>query len=112
MKKTIFIAVIMAILTSGFFFYNSQSIADDKNAKCCSGECTKSENCKEDCKSKCDMKNGQSSSGDIKECPYKSGKMEMKEGECPYKSGKVNQNEGTKKSGTCPYMKKEVETKI
>lgn len=102
-------------MTAGaFFFYNTRTIADDKDGKCCKGQCTMTENCQKECKSECDAKNGKTSSGEKKECPYMSGKCSTKThgSECPYKSGTQYKKEGTKKSGSCPYMKKETEVKI
>ena len=110
MKKTIFIAVFIVMITGAFFFYNTRSIADDKDGKCCTGQCMKTEKCQKECKSECSTKNGKTSGGDMKECPYMSGKTQS--GDCPYKSGGEYKHESTKKSGSCPYMKKEAEVKI
>ena len=111
MKKLIFIFTFVFLIATSFFFYNDSSIADDKNGKCCNGEGTKTENCKEECKSKCNYNKGQSS-GEVKECPYMSGKNEKMKGECPYTKRNELNKESSKKSGTCPYMKKEIEAKI
>ena len=100
--------------TGAFFFYSTRTIADDKDGKCCSGQCTKTENCQKECKKECNFKSGKTSGGETKECPYMSGKCDTKtrSSECPYKSGSEYKHEGTKKSGNCPYMKKETEVKI
>lgn len=114
MKKIIFIIAFAAMTTGAFFFYNTRTIADDKDGKCCTGECPKTENCQKECKTECDVKGNKSSSGEKNECPYMTGKgnTNLKGSECPYKSGTEYKHEGTKKSGSCPYMKKETEVKI
>lgn len=114
MKRIIFIFAFIAMITGTFFFYNSSIMADDKGCKCTTCECTKSESCSKECTMESKSKNGQTSGGEMKECPYMSRKCDVKKqsDECPYKSGGEYKHEGTKKSGSCPYMKKETEAKI
>lgn len=114
MKKIIFIVAFIAMTTGAFFFYNSSTIANDKNGKCCSGQCSMTDNCQKECKSECSVNSNKTSSGAKDECPYMSGKCSTKTeaGACPYKSSSNYKKENTNKSGSCPYIKKEAEVKI
>lgn len=113
MKRIIFIFAFMAMITGAFFFYNNSIMADDKDSKCTSCECTKSASCSKKCTMESKSMNGQTG-GEMNECRCKAGKCDVKKqsGSCPYMSGGEYKHEGTKKSGSCPYMKKEKEAKI
>ncbi|MCX6156413.1 MAG: hypothetical protein WCK13_06620 [Ignavibacteriota bacterium] len=111
MKKIIFIVTIVALMVSGFFFYNSRTIADDKD-KCCNKECPKysecekkcdktseeckkqGEDCKKQCETKCDKKEGQSQ---MNGCPKSN---------CQQNTGCMNKNGEMKKTGECPNKNK------
>ncbi len=110
MKKVIFIVTIIALLAGGFFFYNSRTIADDKD-KCCNTNCPKyadcdkkcdknSEECKkmsEECKKQCETKTQN------KECPKQMN--ECPKTNCQQNSGCMN-NGGEVKKNSCPKMNK------
>jgi len=72
MKKIIFVASFLVVITLAFFFYNSRTtvIADDKG-KCNQTECPKYADCQKQCDKQCDNKGGDCSTQCENKCDNK-----------------------------------------
>jgi hypothetical protein len=129
MKKIIFAAAFILILTGAFLFWNSQrSVADDKDGKCCNTECPKYADCDKKCNIQCDslktcckkecdkkseecMKKCETKSEEcMKKCtPKNEGQSQMNncpKTNCQPKSG-CETKDGMQKSGKCPMQKQQ-----
>jgi hypothetical protein len=118
MKKIIFAAVFMLILTGAFLFWNSQSsVADDKDGKCCNTECPKYADCDKKCNHNCDsLKANCQKQCDVKseecrkQCSKNEGQSQMNncpKTNCQQKPGCETKQDGMQKSGKCPMQKQQ-----